>query len=111
MNDYPESTAEMEEDQPAPTQAQLYDDLRRIGQLEDQKHAIQTEIEERTDRLRSAMKHLDQTSLLYQMLSAALAPPSAPAKSAPANPPRRAAKKTATAKKTVAKKKTSSGTK
>ncbi len=106
MNDYPESTAETEEDQPAPTQAQLYDDLRRIGQLEDQKHAIQTEIEERTDRLRSAMKHLDQTSLLYQMLSAALAPPSAPAK-----PPRRAAKKTATAKKTPTKKKTSSGTK
>ena len=57
-----------------PTQAQLYDDLRRIGQLEDQKFAIQQEIDERTDRLRRAIPTLDTSSLLYQMLTSCLAP-------------------------------------
>lgn len=57
-----------------PTQAQLYDDLRRIGQLEDQKFAIQQEIEERTERLRRAIPSLDSASLLYQMLTSCLAP-------------------------------------
>lgn len=84
--------------QPAvPTQAQLYDDLRRIGQLEDQKLAIQNEIDERTDRLREAIPQLDEDSLLYRILSATL-------KSAPENeqqtkkkrsPRRSAAKRTA----------------
>lgn len=57
-----------------PTQAQLYDDLRRIGQLEDQKLAIQQEIDQRTDRLRSAIPTLDKSSLLFKMLSSAIAP-------------------------------------
>ena len=58
----------------APTQAQLYDDLRRIGQLEDQKLAIQQEIDQRTDRLRAAIPTLDKSSLLFKMLSSAIAP-------------------------------------
>lgn len=58
-----------------PTQAQLYDDLRRIGQLEDQKHAIQTEIDERTERLRNAIPTLDKSSLLYQLLSKSMKAP------------------------------------
>lgn len=58
-----------------PTQAQLYDDLRRIGQLEDQKHAIQNEIDERTTRLRNAIPKLDKGSLLYKMLSKSLKAP------------------------------------
>ena len=76
-----------------PTQAQLYDDLRRIGQLEDQKHQIQQEIDERTERLRNAIPALDKSSLLYQLLSKSM---KAPTK-------RRAAKKS-TKKKTAAKK-------
>ena len=58
----------------APTQAQLYDDLRRIGQLEDQKCAIQSEIDERTERLRNAIPTLDPASLLHKMLSASMKP-------------------------------------
>lgn len=57
---------------PALTQAQLYDDLRRIGQLEDQKHAIQKEIAERTARLRASIPTLDKESLLFKMLSKTL---------------------------------------
>jgi len=82
------------EDTAPPTQAQLYDDLRRIGQLEDQKQAIQEEINERTERLRNAVPHLDTDSLLYAMLTATIA------KSQPA---RKTAKKAA---KKPAKKKT-----
>ena len=69
-------TDTVSEPPPVVTQAQLYDDLRRIGQLEDQKHAIQTEIEEKTERLRLALPQLDNDSLLCQMLSAALQPAS-----------------------------------
>lgn len=58
----------------APTQAQLYDDLRRIGQLEDQKHQIQEEIDERTDRLRNAIPTLEKSSLLYKMLVSSMKP-------------------------------------
>lgn len=72
-----------------PTQSQLYDDLRRIGQLEDEKHAIQKEIDERTERLRKAIPTLDSESLLCQMLTSCLKPLVAPA----------AAKKKATKKK------------
>jgi hypothetical protein len=79
-----------------PTQAQLYDDLRRIGQLEDQKHAIQTEIDQRTERLRQAVPLLDASSLLYQILSSTI---KSPAKSKPANATRRAAKKKTASKK------------
>lgn len=72
-----------------PTQAQLYDDLRRIGQLEDQKLAIQQEIDERTERLTQALPNLDPNSLLYRMLSTSLVPP----KKASARPATRSAKK------------------
>ncbi len=75
MNDIPKADS-VSEQPSAVTQAQLYDDLRRIGQMEDQKYAIQTEIAERTERLRSALPQLDNDSLLYQMLSAALQPTS-----------------------------------
>ena len=83
---------------PEITQAQLYDDLRRIGQLEDQKHAIQTEIEEKTERLRSALPQLDSDSLLYQMLSAALQPISSSPEKKPRGRPARKRKKPKTTK-------------
>ena len=62
----------------APTQADLYEDLKRIGELEDQKQSIQEEIDQRTERLTSAIPKLDKSSLLYQMLSKTLQ--AAPAK-------------------------------
>jgi hypothetical protein len=74
----------------------LYDDLRRIGQLEDQKQTIQHEIEERTERLRNALPTLEKQSLLYQMLSSALKPPTS---KKTATPPKRAVKKTSRKKK------------
>lgn len=77
----------------APTQAQLYDDLRRIGQLEDQKHAIQGEIDQRTERLRQAIPQLDPSSLLYQILSSTLKP----AKAKPGKRSRRSPTKKKTA--------------
>lgn len=67
-----------------PSQADLYDDLQRIGELEDQKAAVQKEIDERTERLKQAIPHLDKGSLLHQMLSATLKP------KAPASPKRSA---------------------
>jgi len=79
-----------------PTQAQLYDDLRRIGQLEDQKHAIQTEIDQRTERLRQAVPTLDRSSLLYQLLSSTM---KTPAKGNATKTPRRVAKKRTPSKK------------
>ncbi len=87
------------EEPAAPTQVELYDDLRRIGELEDQKRTIQAEIDAKTEGLRAALKQVDPESLLHQMLTAALAP-TAPAKSA------RATKKKTTRKK-AAKKRTS----
>ena len=72
------STESAPEEQAPPTQAQLYDDLRRIGQLEDQKLAIQNEIDERTERLRQAIPTLDAQSLLYKMLTASLGKPASP---------------------------------
>ena len=78
-----------------PTQAQLYDDLRRIGQLEDQKLAIQQEIDVRTERLRNAIPHLDDDSLLCKMLTSSLAKPAAP---------KRKAKRKTTARKKPARK-------
>lgn len=91
MNDFTPTTS----DTPAaPTQVELYDDLRRIGELEDQKRTIQGEIDEKTEKLRTALNDVDPASLLHQVLSAALAP-SAPARKA--SPTR---KKTGTRKKT-----------
>lgn len=60
-----------------PSQAELYDALRKIGELEDKKQNIQDEIDGLTDRLKSAHAHLDKRTLLYKMLTAAL--PSRPA--------------------------------
>lgn len=61
------------EEQPyCPTQAELYDDLRAIGEKEDEKKAIQYEIDTRTDKLRSALPHLDKDTLLHKMIAAAL---------------------------------------
>jgi hypothetical protein len=57
-----------------PSQAELYDDLRRIGELEDQKRELQGEIDAKTARLRAATDHLDKGSLLYKMLASALQP-------------------------------------
>ena len=74
MNDIENTSDEPDNEPAAPTQVELYDDLRRIGELEDQKQAIQREIEERTQRLRDGMGALDSGSLLRQMLTAALAP-------------------------------------
>lgn len=76
MSDDEQPTDEQQTDDASPpTQAQLYDDLRRIGQLEDQKHTIQEEIDERTERLRNAVPSLDQSSLLYKLLSTTLGKP------------------------------------
>jgi hypothetical protein len=77
MNDALQDSVETHETNGPParlpaTQAQLYDDLRRIGQLEDQKYAIQKEIDERTERLRQAIPTLDSKSLLYRMLAASM---------------------------------------
>ncbi len=60
-----------------PTQAELYEDLKRIGELEDQKRTIQEEIDQRTSRLKAAIPQLEQDSLLYQMLSKSFASPAA----------------------------------
>ena len=90
MSDESQSNPEEQDAPPPPTQAQLYDDLRRIGQLEDQKLAIQTEIDERTERLRAAIPDLDKSSLLYQLLSTAL---KTPAKRKPAATRKKTTKK------------------
>lgn len=95
MNDSLQPTDPLEASEPAaPTQAQLYDDLRRIGQLEDQKQAIQSEIDERTERLRQAIPNLDSDSLLYKMLSTSLGKPA----KKPVKKATRAAKKKTTRK-------------
>ena len=54
------------------TQAEVYDNLKRIGELEDEKKRIQTEIEERTGQLRGVIEHIDRGSILYKMLESAL---------------------------------------
>ena len=82
MNEERENGSETEKS-PVLTQAQLYDDLRRIGQLEDQKYAIQVEIDQKTERLRAAIPHLEKDSLLCRMLTAALSS-KAPPKKTPA---------------------------
>jgi hypothetical protein len=54
------------------TQAQVYDNLKRIGELEDEKKRIQEEIHERTEKLREVIGHIDRGSILYKMLESAL---------------------------------------
>lgn len=54
------------------TQAEVYDNLKRIGELEDEKKRIQAEIEERTGQLRGVIEHIDRGSILYKMLESAL---------------------------------------
>src|SRR4029079_12786985 len=54
------------------TQAEVYDNLKRIGELEDEKRRIQEEIWERTEQLRGVVKHIDQSSILYKILESAL---------------------------------------
>lgn len=54
------------------TQAKVYDNLKRIGELEDEKRRIQEEIWNRTEQLRTVVKHIDQGSILYKILESAL---------------------------------------
>ena len=54
------------------TQAQVYDNLKRIGELEDEKKRIQDEIQDRTEQLREVVGHIDRSSILYKMLESAL---------------------------------------
>lgn len=60
------------------SQADIYDSLRRICELEDAKSAIQSEIDVHTTRLRQCVPGVDQGSLLYEVLTSALASPSPP---------------------------------
>jgi hypothetical protein len=54
------------------TQAQVYDNLKRIGELEDEKKRIQEEIQNRTERLREVIGQIDRDSILFKMLESAL---------------------------------------
>jgi hypothetical protein len=54
------------------TQAQVYDNLKRIGELEDEKKRIQEEIQDRTEQLREVIGHIDRGSILFKMLESAL---------------------------------------
>jgi hypothetical protein len=54
------------------TQAEVYDNLKRIGELEDEKRRIQEEIWNRTEQLRTVVKHIDRGSILYKILESAL---------------------------------------
>ena len=92
-------TKTQESDGGPPTQSQLYDDLRRIGQLEDEKYAIQKEIEERTERLRKAIPTLDADSLLCQMLTSCLKPKATSAPSAKKKTTKKKSSKRVTKKK------------
>lgn len=76
-----------------PTQAQIYDNLRRIGELEDKKLAIQNEIDSRTVKLAAAVNHVAPDSLLYKMLSSVLAK-AEPTTAKESRTPARAARKT-----------------
>jgi hypothetical protein len=84
------------------TQAEVYENLKRIGELEDEKQKIQDELRERTEQLRSMLKHIDRGSILYKMLQSALA--DSASKSAAARPTKKSAAKSAP--KTSAKKAT-----
>src|SRR3954468_8319971 len=53
-------------------QAEVYDNLKRIGELEDEKKKIQEEIQNRTEELREVIGHIDHDSILFKMLQSAL---------------------------------------
>lgn len=84
------------------TQAEVYDNLKRISELEDERQAIQEELKNRTNQLRSMLKHIDRGSILYKMLVSAL--PGQERDSAPARAPKAAAKPAGKAKKSPRKK-------
>jgi hypothetical protein len=75
------------------TQAEVYDNLKRIGELEDEKQKIQDELRERTEQLRAMLKHIDRGSILYKMLQSALA--DSASKAAAAKPSKKSATKAA----------------
>ena len=75
-----QSSAEVAELPTVPSQAEIYDSLRRIGELEDQRQSIQEEIDNRTKEIREAVKHVDRDSLLYKILTSALSEPNTPVK-------------------------------
>ena len=54
------------------TQAEVYENLKRIGELEDEKKRIQEEIWRRTEQLRAVVVHIDHSSILYKILESAL---------------------------------------
>jgi hypothetical protein len=54
------------------TQAEVYENLKRIGELEDEKKRIQEEIWKRTEQLRAVIGHIDRSSILYKILESAL---------------------------------------
>lgn len=54
------------------TQAEVYDNLKRISELEDERQAIQEELKNRTNQLRAMLKHIDRGSILYKMLVSAI---------------------------------------
>ena len=54
------------------TQVEVYDNLKRIGELEDEKQGIQEEIWNRTEQLRGVVKHIDRGSILFKILDSAL---------------------------------------
>src|SRR3954453_1718645 len=54
------------------TQAEVYENLKRIGELEDEKRNIQEEIWKRTEQLRAVVKHIDRSSILHKILESAL---------------------------------------
>ncbi len=78
------------------TQAEVYENLKRIGELEDEKQKIQDELRERTEQLRAVLKHIDRNSILYKMLQSAL--PAPPPRASSANVTKKAAPKPATKK-------------
>ena len=87
------------------TQAEVYENLKRIGELEDEKQKIQDELRERTEQLRAMLKHIDRGSILYKMLQSALA--DSASRSTAAKPSKKSAAKAApktSAKKTTKKK-------
>jgi hypothetical protein len=54
------------------TQSEVYDNLKRIGELEDEKRRIQEEIWNRTEQLRAVVGQIDRSSILYKILESAL---------------------------------------
>lgn len=82
------------------SQADLFDNLKRIGELEDQKQTIQAEIDSLMSGLKAAIPQLDKGSLLFQMLSNTLAQPKATsAKATTKKTSKRSVRKTTTKKK------------